>query len=255
MTKVITVINHKGGTGKTTTTINLGKALQLKNYQVLLIDFDPQANLSQSLGQFQPKYSIYASIIENKPLPVISLVENFSLIPAELNLAEAESKLLTHPEGYYRLKSILDPIRESYDFILIDCPPSLGLLTFNACFASTDVLIPVQSQFLATQGLHTIIDLLKTIQTGFINPNLCLLGLFLTMTERTVLSHSVAESLRDEYGEKLWQTIIRKNIALAECPAVGQDIFTYAPDSNGAKDYQSLAEELLVRLKLEQIRK
>jgi len=248
MTKVIMVINHKGGTGKTTTAINLGKALHLKNYRVLLIDFDPQANLSQSLGQFQPESSIYASIIENKPLHIISIAENFSLIPAELNLAEAESKLLTHPEGYYRLKSVLDPIQKSYDFILIDCPPSLALLTFNACFASTDVLIPVQSQFLATQGLHTIIDLLKTVQTGFINPNLRLLGLFLTITERTVLSQSVAESLKNEYGDKLFQTVIRKNIALAECPAVGQDIFTYAPDSNGAKDYQKLAEELLARL-------
>ncbi len=251
MTKVITIINHKGGTGKTTTTINLGKALQLKNYRVLLIDFDPQANLSQSLGQFQPESSIYASIIENKPLHIISIAENFSLIPAELNLAEAESKLLTHPEGYYRLKSVLDPTRESYDFILIDCPPSLALLTFNACFASTHVLIPVQSQFLATQGLHTIIDLLKTVQTGFINPNLRLLGLFLTMTERTVLSQSIAESLGKEYGKKLLNTVIRKNIALAECPAVGQDIFTYAPHSNGATDYQKLAEEVLTRLELD----
>lgn len=240
--RIISISNHKGGTGKTTTTLNLGKALALQGKKVLVIDLDPQANLSQSLGIENPEHSIYQTLVEKQPLPLVSISERFDLVPSELNLTTAEIDLQGGIVGISRLKNALRKV--SYDFVLIDCPPSLGILTLSALLASTHILIPVEAHFLSTKGLVTIMERVEELQEGM-NPHLELLGLVMTKTENTKLSQDTTEVIADVFKQKLFKTTIRKNVSLAEAPAKGTDIFSYAPKSYGAIDYAHLAEEIL----------
>ena len=241
---VIAIINHKGGVGKTTTTLNLGKALSLCGKKTLIIDIDPQANLSQSIGIEEPEKHIYQAMIENQTLPIINLGENFDMIPADLDLSEAELKLQNDVNGFFKLRNILKNAKNSYDFILIDCPPSLGILTTNALIAATHILVVVQSEYLAVKGLQTILKLVESIREN-LNPDLEILGMLITQLNKTIFRQNIADTLRNIYQGKVFQSSIRQNISLAEASSVGQDIFTYSNKSAGAEDYMSLAKEIL----------
>ncbi len=241
---IIAVVNHKGGVGKTTTTLNLGKALSLQKKKVLVIDIDPQANLSQSLGVEDPERSIYHSITERSALPILPIGKSFDLVPSSLDLSGAEVKLISEVNGYFRLREALEPIKDNYDFILIDCPPSLGVLTINALIASLEVIVVIQSQYLAIKGLNTIMDLIDELRRN-LNSNLKIKGMLLTQVNRTVVSRTIVETVEGAHQEKVFQTQIRQNVSLIEASTVGEDIFTYDANSNGAKDYQKLAKEIL----------
>lgn len=242
--RTIAIVNHKGGVGKTTTTLNLGRALSLKGKKVLVIDIDPQANLSQSLGVEDADQNIYHAICEKKSLPILNIATDFDLVPASLDLSGAEVKLITEINGYFRLKSSLEPIRDTYDFILIDCPPSLGILTINALIASGEVIVVIQSQYLAIKGLNTILDSVEELRSN-LNSELKILGMLLTQVNRTIISKTIVDSVHETHGEKVFNTVIRQNVALIEATTTGQDIFSYDDNSNGAEDYLNLAEEVL----------
>lgn len=241
---IISLINHKGGVGKTTSTLNLGKALSLKKKRVLIIDIDPQANLSQSVGVEEPERSIFHTLCENAELPAISLSEKFDIVPADLELSEAELRLQSDVNGYFVLKKALKPVEDKYDYILIDCPPSLGILTLNALIASTKVIVVVQSEYLAVKGLQTIFNLIEKLKEN-LNTELEILGMLLTQLNRTVFRKSIADTVKEIYKGKVFQTAITQNITLAEASAAGQDIFSFDSKSSGAKDYLTLAQEVL----------
>jgi chromosome partitioning protein len=243
---IIAIINHKGGVGKTTTTVNLGKALSMLGYKTLLIDIDPQANLSQSLGVEEPESNIYQSMCDNAPLPVRELAENFDLIPADLDLSEAEVRLQNDVNGYFKLRNALRHINDQYDFILIDCPPSLGILTSNALIAATHIMVVVQSEFLAVKGLQTILRLVDSIREN-LNPTLEVAGMLITQINKTIFRQNIADTVRQIYQGKVYQTAIRQNIALAEASSAGTDIFSYSARSAGAEDYMELAREITGR--------
>lgn len=242
--RIIAMVNHKGGVGKTTTTLHLGKALSLKGKKVLIIDCDPQANLSQSLKIEEPKKEIYHALCEKETLPIQNITKNFDIVPASLDLSGAELKLIGDINGYFRLKEALQPFVKKYDFILIDCPPSLGILTVNGLIAATELMIIVQSQYLAIKGLQTILDLVQELRKN-LNANLKIGGLLLTQVNRTVISKNIVEAIQKEHEEKVFKTVIRQNVAIVEASTVGKDIFEYAPESMAAEDYANLAQEII----------
>ena len=249
MSKIISISNHKGGVGKTTSTINIGAALAALKKKVLLIDLDPQANLSQSLGVTAPEKTIYGALRGDYALEAINIVDRLDIIASTLDLSGAEIELSGEAGREYILKELLDPIRGSYDFILIDSPPSLGLLTINALTASTELIIPLQAQYLALQGLTKLIEIVEKIQKR-LNKELRLGGVFITQFDaRKVLNRDVAEAIQERYPKELLSSKIRDNIALAEAPALGLDIFRYSPKSYGAEDYKNLAKEIIKRTK------
>jgi chromosome partitioning protein len=243
---VITIINHKGGVGKTTTAINLGFALAKTDKRVLLIDLDPQANLTESLGGIGGQ-SIYGTLLDQYPLPIQKRYidgDNKSIhyIPSELNLSGAESELQNTPAREFVLLDKLEAIKNDYDIVIIDAPPSLGLLTTNALIAATHVIIPVQAQYLALNGFSKILEFIELVKRPRLNPGLKILGALITQYDsRKVLNKQIEEALRQEYDGQVFKTVIRDNVALAEAPTQGRSIFEYAPISNGAKDYQALA--------------
>lgn len=245
MTQIISILNHKGGTAKTTTTLNLGKALHLLGYKILLIDLDPQANLSQSLGIEDESETITEVFNQSSQnLPIRRIDEFFDLVPASLELSAVEPSLYTNIRSYLMLKKKLEPIQEGYDFILIDCPPSLGILTQNSLIASDKVLITVQAQYLALKGLETVYALIASIKEN-LNHNISILGLVVTQVNHTKLSKEIIQSLKDSFQNKVFETPIRQNVALAEASLNRKDIFTYSPESYGAIDYMNLAKEIL----------
>lgn len=241
---IISLINHKGGVGKTTSTLNLGKALSLEGQRVLVVDIDPQANLSQATGIEEPEVNIYQAICGEAELPIINLGENFDIVPADLDLSEAELRLQSDVNGYFILRKILDKISDKYDFILIDCPPSLGVLTLNALIASDYVIVIVQSEYLAVKGLQTIFNLIEKLKEN-LNTELAILGMLITQTNHTVFRKSIAETVRGLYEGRVFETTIRQNITLAEASAAGRDVFEFDNKCNGAEDYAKLAKEIL----------
>ena len=244
---IIAVANHKGGVGKTTTTLNLGKALSLLGSRVLIVDIDPQSNLSQSLGIDEPESSIYNMLCQGAEIPVLSLSTGFFIIPSDLELSMAENMLQKDVNGYFQLKNSLQKIASEYDYILIDCPPSLGILTINAFIAATEVLIVIQSEYLAIKGLGTIQELVASIKIN-LNPDLKIGGVLITQFDkRVVIKRTIAENVLKSFDSLLFKTQIRYNITIAEASVDNKDIFTYNDKSPGAIDYLNLAREVIAR--------
>ena len=248
MSNIITFTNFKGGVGKTTTTVNLGAGLAQLKKKVLLIDIDPQANLTQSLGVNNVDFNLYGCIKKKYPVRPINVLKNLDVIPASVDLAGLEVELNNDPGREYVLKELLEPLQTIYDFILIDCPPSLGLLTLNAYTVTERIIIPLQAEFLAMHGLSRLIEVIEKVRTR-INPNLKFEGVVITQFDRRkVLNKDIAAAADKHFEGKLFNTFIRDNIALAEAPSAGLDIFRYNPNCNGAEDYLKLAKELLNKI-------
>jgi chromosome partitioning protein len=243
--KIISISNHKGGVGKTTSCVNIGAALALKGKKVLLIDLDAQANLTQSLGIENEEDNIYTAIRGKTNIKPVEVSKNLFCVPSSLDLSGAEVELSSEAGREFILSELLKPLKKQYDYILIDCPPSLALLTINAFTASDAVLIPLQAQFLALKGVVKLTDILERVKAR-LNKKLTLAGIFITQYDkRKVLNKEVAETIRQRYKGKVFKTEIRENIALAEAPTAKIDIFRYAPRSNGAADYKALTAEVV----------
>jgi len=250
---VYALANQKGGVGKTTTAVNLGAYLAERGKRVLLVDVDPQANATSSLGLDKRHLpaSIYDSLIGQRPLSeIITLTKwlRLDLVPSSPDLAGAEVEMVGLPERERLLARALSPVLSRYDYIFIDCPPSLGLLTVNGLVAAGDgVIIPVQCEYLALEGLTQLIQTITLIRRTF-NPGLRIVGLLMTMFDsRTNLAQQVVDEVRAHFGDRVFQTIVPRNVRLSEAPSYGEPILTYAPRSPGALAYEALAEELLLR--------
>lgn len=247
MSKVISISNHKGGVGKTTSAINIGAGLNKLGKKILLIDLDPQANLSQSLGLIEQERNIYGALRGEYKLEPIPVLKGLDVIASTLDLSGAEVELSGEAGREYILRELLEPVRGSYDYILIDSPPSLGLLTINSFTASDEVYIPLQAQYLALQGLAKLTEVIDKIKKR-LNKELKVGGVIVTQYDsRKVLNRDVATTIEAHFKAEVFKTKVRDNIALAEAPAQGVDIFRYNPKSFGAIDYLSLCKEILKR--------
>jgi len=252
MSKIYALANQKGGVGKTTTAVNLGAYLALSGMRVLLIDIDPQANTTSSLGldKNDLPLSIYDAIINKIPLTeIILLTDHFclELVPSTPALAGAEVELVGLLAREHLLHKAIAPVDERYDYILIDCPPSLGLLTINALTAAADgIIIPVQCEYLALEGLTLLIHTINLVRDN-LNPGLRIRGLLMTMYDtRTNLSRQVVQEVRKHFPDKVFDTIIPRNVRLSEAPSHGETILDYAPQSVGGAAYRTLARELMM---------
>ena len=245
MSKVITISNHKGGVGKTTSAINIGAGLNSLGKTVLLIDLDPQANLSQSLGLIDQEKNIYGAIRGEYPLEPVEVLKGLDVIPSTLDLSGAEIELSGEAGREYILKELIEPLKRSYDYIIIDSPPSLGLLTINSFTASDEVFIPLQAQYLALQGLTKLLEVIDKIKKR-LNKKLRVGGVFITQYDnRKVLNRDVVETIKKHFKSEVFKSKIRDNVALAEAPTQGLDIFRYNAKSYGAEDYLALCKEML----------
>ncbi len=246
-TKIITIANHKGGVGKTTSTASIGNALAILGKRVLLIDLDAQQNLTFTLTQNEePETSVYDALVKDSPLPIVKVKENLDLVPASLELARAEIDMATKIAREGILKSLLEDYRDKYDYVLIDCPPSLGIVTTNALVASDRLYIPLTAEALPMKGLAMLDDVVGEVRRR-VNPSLELGGVFFTRFNNRNLNKEVVKMIEGRYGDMVFNTKIRENIALAEMPLSGQSIFEYDPKSNGAVDYMELAKEILTK--------
>lgn len=250
MARIISVANQKGGVGKTTTTVNLGASLAYVGKKVLLIDIDAQGNATSGLGvrKADVERDIYDVLINEVPLEEVILTtsrENLWIAPATIQLAGAEVELTTLMARESRLKQALQTVQNDYDFILIDCPPSLGHLTINAFTASDSILIPVQCEYYALEGLSQLLNTVRLVQKHF-NPDLRIEGVLLTMLDaRTNLGYEVVGEVKKYFHEKVYQTIIPRNVRLSEAPSYGMSIIDYDIRSRGAEVYQELAKEVI----------
>lgn len=250
MGKVISLANQKGGVGKTTTAINLGASLAVLEKKTLIIDADPQANATSGTGfdLKKIKTSIYECLIDEvnpKRIVLNSEMENLDLVPSHIDLVGAEIEMLNIPEREFRLKKVVEQIKDDYDYVLIDCSPSLGLITVNALTASDSVILPVQCEYFALEGLGKLLNTIKIIQNR-LNPELEIEGFLLTMYDaRLRLSNQVVEEVKRHFQDMVFETIIQRNIKLSEAPSFGKPAVMYDAESKGAVNYLNLARELL----------
>jgi len=250
LARVIAIANQKGGVGKTTTAVNLGASLAVSEKSTLLIDSDPQANATSALGfQKDPaRRTLYQALILGEPIERITIdakMDRLDLVPSDKNLVGAAVELVSMENREYRLKEIIAGTRERYEYVLIDCPPSLDLLTVNALAASDSVLVPIQCEYLALEGVSELLDTLMRLRRT-INPSLAIEGILLTMyDDRTTLSKQVAADLRSFFGSQVFESVIPRNVRLAEAPSHGMPVLFYDIHSRGAESYIQLAKEVI----------
>lgn len=252
MGKIIAFSNQKGGVGKTTTCVNMMAYLATKGYKCLVVDLDPQGNATSGLGfsKSEIKNSVYNVMIDELPVQdavVKTKVNNLDILPSSIDLAGAEVELVYIKDREHVLKKVLDFSRTSYDYIAIDCPPSLGLLTINALAAADKVIIPIQSEYYAMEGLSQLMNTIKLV-VKHLNPNLQIDGVVLTMNDtRAIISRQIGEEIRKFFGKRVYETVIPRNIRLAEAPSHGVPIMLHDTRCTGAKAYLALTEEFLAR--------
>lgn len=251
--KTIAVVNQKGGVGKTTTTINIAAYAAKQGQRVLLVDLDPQGNATSGLGldKYAGEHNIYEVIVGSENINNVrhsTNVDKLDIVPANNNLSGAEIELVNEPKREFKLTNVISEVKQDYDVCLIDCPPSLGLLSINGLVAADSVLVPVQTEYYAMEGMGQLVQTIQKIQQR-LNPTLSIIGVVLTMYDsRTSLSSQVKEEVERVFGDLVFKTVIPRNVRLAEAPSHGSPIMTYDRWSKGARSYKALTKELLGRL-------
>jgi chromosome partitioning protein len=252
VTKTIAIANQKGGVGKTTTAVNLAACVAANDYDVLLIDMDPQGNTTSGFGIDRDNLdgAVYDALIGDASIDATRIptdVDHLDLLPSTRDLAGAEVELVQAPGREFKLKEALDQLDQHYDFIMVDCPPSLGLLTLNALVAADTVLVPIQTEYYALEGVGLLNHTIELVQ-DYLNPSLTYEGIILTMYDaRTNLSEQVAGETKDYFGDLVFDTLIPRNVRLSEAPSYGEPIISYASSSKGAKSYRDFADEFIQR--------
>ena len=245
--KIFAIANHKGGVGKTTSAQNIAAYLGLTGKKVLLIDLDSQANLTQCFGKHKEKKTIYDSISDGEPLNIVKINENLSIVPANNLMAGVDREIQDRILREYILKDLIKPVENDFDYCILDCPPSLGIITVNALASADYVLIPMEAEVLAYNGIKSLKEMIDQIKVR-VNTNLIIKGVFFTnMKPKLRLSKAMSKLVNEKFKNELCKNSIRTNVSLAECQISGKHIFEYDPESQGAQDYKALVDEILIK--------